>query len=72
MAIVRAIPNDLSLLDAIKVAIPSGILCNIIANIDIITTLYKVPLSLIFSSGKYLSIKKEIIIPILINNSNII
>ena len=38
---VRVIPNDKLVFPAIYVAIPSGILWSIIANIDIIPTLYK-------------------------------
>ena len=70
MDVARDIPNEVSFVVEIKVAIPSGILCNIIANIDIIPTLYKV--SSVFV-GKYLSIKLDIIIPntMNINDNNI-
>ena len=41
MAMVREIPREVSLVVDIKVAIPSGMLCIIIASIDIIPTLYR-------------------------------
>lgn len=58
MAIANDIPSFKLWVVAIKVAIPSGILCKIIASIDITPTLYK--LSVV---GTSLSIIIEIIIP---------
>ena len=60
MAKVKLRPRVVLVELAKKVAIPSGILCNIIATIDIMPTLYKLSLLLL---GKYLSINMDIIIP---------
>ena len=60
MAKVKLRPRVVLVELAKKVAIPSGILCNIIATIDINPTLYKLSLLLL---GKYLSINIDAIIP---------
>ena len=38
--VAKDIPKDVSFVVEMNVAIPSGMLCNMIANIDIIPTLY--------------------------------
>ena len=44
IAMVRDIPNEVDLVVDMKVAIPSGMLWTIMANIDIIPTLYRLVL----------------------------
>ena len=64
IAMVMVRPNFKLLVEVIKVAIPSGTLCNTIATMLIIPILYN-PLLSAFTllSGKYLSINIDIMIP---------